>query len=314
MKRLENLPQIAQRQLGGLEATPVILAKAKLEAAERKSAHRSGAVLRPVLAVCAALALCIGVVTAMNGGEIPGLAPTATPNVLDSHSAGTQITPTEEPRMAGDVPSGAISMSAGMRRSSDTLFADLGSASFPLITLDGATYRLLLSPDAISPSMLGEEMGTVSEFNIEPALGTSGVVSNAVSRGETVHAISGMNGALVAANVNGALRVFQRVSYAGTAVIGAETLADTLCAPGDAAWIEVSGIGRVDDAAVVQELMETLLTCADYEGTSLSGSTSMQVGLTNGLVLQLLVGEDTVSACGTWSCPDFFEAFGEVAR
>ena len=40
MKRLENLPQIAQRQLGGLEATPVILAKAKLEAAERKSAHR----------------------------------------------------------------------------------------------------------------------------------------------------------------------------------------------------------------------------------------------------------------------------------
>ena len=110
MKRLENLPQIAQRQLGGLEATPVILAKAKLEAAERKSAHRSGAVLRPVLAVCAALVLCIGAVTAMNGGEIPGLAPTATPNVLDSHSAGTQITPTEEPRMAGDVPSGAISI------------------------------------------------------------------------------------------------------------------------------------------------------------------------------------------------------------
>ena len=197
------------------------------------------------------------------------------------------------------------------RRQSDPQGSDAG---FPLITLNGATYRMLESPDGLSASLLGEELGAVSEFNIEPALGSGGVVSNVVSLGESIYAVGDMNGALVAAKVNDALRVFQRVSYAGTAVIGAETLADTLCAPGDAAWIEVSGIGRVDDAAVVQELMETLLTCADYEGTSLSGSTSMQVGLTNGLVLQLLVGEDTVSACGTWSCPDFFEAFEEVAR
>ena len=314
MKRLENLPQIAHRQLGGLEATSTILAKAKLEAAEKRSRRTSGAVLRPVLAVCAALVICVGAVTAFHGGDTPFTGPVATPNVLDSHSAGTSLQPTQEPRALGDVPSGAISMSAGMRRTSDTLFAELGSAAFPLITLDGATYRLLLSPDAISASMLGEEVGRVSEFNIEPALGSGGVVSNAVSRGESVHAISGMNGSLVAANVNGALRVFQRVSYAGTAIIGSETLSDTLCSASDAAWIEVSGMGRVDDPARAASLMETLLTCADYEGTSLSGSTSMQVGLHNGLVLQLLVGEDTVSACGTWSCPDFFEAFAEAVQ
>ena len=33
MKRLDNLSQIASRQLGGLEATPTLLAKIKLEAA-----------------------------------------------------------------------------------------------------------------------------------------------------------------------------------------------------------------------------------------------------------------------------------------
>ena len=64
--------------------------------------------------------------------------------------------------------------------------------------------------------------------------GTSGMVSNVVARGETVYAISGMSGALVAAQVDGSTRVFQRVSYAGTAIIGSETLADTLCDPADA--------------------------------------------------------------------------------
>ena len=314
MKRLENLPQMAQRQLGGLEATPVILAKAKLQAAEMRSPRRSGAVLRLVLAVCCALVLCIGAVAAFHSPVHPDGTPPVPANVLDSHSAGTQLTPTEEPRTLGDVPNGAISMSAGLRRTGDTLFAELGSATFPLITLDGATYRLLSSPDAISSALLGDEMGVVSEFNVEPALGSGGVVSNAVARGESVNAISGMDGALVAANVNGVLRVFQRVSYAGTAIIGAESLSDTLCAPEEAAWIDISGLGRVEDPSTVRSLMETLLTCADYESTSLSGSNSMQVGLTNGLTLQLLVGEDTVSACGTWSCPDFFEAYQEAVQ
>ena len=313
MKRLENLPQIAQRQLGGLEATPKILAKAKLQAADMRSSRRGGMILRPILAVCAALVLCVGAATVLTDSDTPIAIPDPS-NVLDSHSAGTQVIPTEIPSTLADVPSGAISMSAGIHRSGDTLFADFGNATFPLITLQNATYRLLSSPDAISTALLGEQMGTVSEFNLEPALGNSGVVSNAVSCGEGVYAVSGMDGALVAANLNGAMRVFQRVSYAGAAIIGSESLADTLCSPEDAKWIEVSGIGRVDDPAAVSELMHTLLELSDYQGTSLTGSASMRIGLANGLTLQLLAGEDTVSACGTWSCPDFFEAFMEIAK
>jgi len=73
----------------------------------------------------------------------------------------------------------------------------------------------------------------------------------------------------------------------------------------------VEGIGTVSGADA-EMLMNTLLSNADYQSTGMSGSGSMQIGLKNGLVLQLMVGNDCVSACGTWSCPDFFEALHEA--
>ena len=314
MKRLDHLSEIASRQLGGLEATPTLLAKIKLEAADKKQPHTMRAVLRPALAVCAALVLVAGAVMTITPEAMTGIGPVSTPNVLDSHSAGNPAAPTAEPRTLSDVPKGVISMSAGMQSTGETLFVQGENAAFPLITLGGATYRMLETPDAISPSLLGDELGAVTEFNIEPALGTSGVISNAAACGESVYAIGSRKGALVAANVNGALRVFQRVSYAGTAIIGTETLADTLCAPEDAEWIAMEGVGRVDDPAAVQQLMTTLFDLADYQSTAFASGSSMQIGLKNGLTLQLMVGEDTISACGIWSCPDFFEAFAAAAR
>ena len=314
MKRLENLSEIASRQLGGLEATPTLLAKIKLEAAEKKQPRPVRTVMRPVLAVCAALVLCAGAVMTLSPDGTSGILPVPTANVLDSHSAGTQSQPTAEPLTLGDVPRGSISMSAGRSMSSGTLFVQSDGAAFPLITLGGATYRMLETPDGISQSLLGDELGAVTEFNIEPALGNSGVISNAAACGETVYAVGDQKGALVAANVNGSLRVFQRVSYAGTAIIGAETLADTLCAPEDAEWIEVEGMGRVDDPEAVHTLMNTLLDLADYQSTAFSNGSSMQIGLKNGLTLQLMAGEDSISACGMWSGPDFFEAFAQAAK
>lgn len=314
MKRLENLSEIASRQLGGLEATPTLLAKIRLEAAERKRPRTPAQVLRPVLAVCAALVLCVGAaLTLAPEGPHAGV-PVPTQNVLDSHSAGSVTQPTAEPRTLGDVPQGSITMSAGRSVQNGMLFAEGTGASFPLITVEGATYRLLESPSGISESLLGHEMGTVTEFNIEPALGLGGVVSNAVGLGEPVYAVGNHAGALISAKLNGSWRVFQRVSYAGTAVIGSEKLEDVLCGAQDAEWIEISGMGRVDDAAVVQELMDALLKYADYESTAFTGGDSMQIGLKNGLVLQLTAGDDSISACGTWSCPDFFELFAETAK
>lgn len=309
--RLEKLPETVQRQLGGLEAGPTLLCRIKLEAAETGSRRRVN--FRPVVAACAALVLCVGVAVSLQNGSMPETLVQPAQNVMDSRAAGTQTEPTAEPRTAADVPSGAIRMSAGRRSSARSLFAQGENASFPLVTLGGATYRMLESPSGISESMLGEALGTVTEFNIEPALGSGGVVSNVVSLGESVYAVGDMNGALVAARVEENLRVFQRVSYAGTAVIGRETLADTLCQPEDVEWLELSGVGRVDDVEQAQSLMQILLDGADYQSTAFSGNTSLQIGLQNGLTLQLMTAEDSVSACGTWSCPDFFEAFEKAA-
>ncbi len=314
MKRLDNLSEIASRQLGGLEATPTLLAKIRLEAADRREPRRMRAVLRPALAVCAALVLCVAAVMTINPDGALIVSPEPTQNVLDSHSAGSQTAPTAQPRTLGDVPKGVISMSAGRQSSGETLFADGNGSGFPLITLNGATYRLLSSPDAVSSSLLGDELGAVTEFNVEPALGSGGLVSNAIACGEPVYAVGDRKGALIAASLNGATRVFQRVSYAGTAIIGSETLSDTLCAAEDAAWIAIDGMGRVDDPAAVQSLLGILFELADYKGTAFSSGASMQIGLKNGLVLQLTANDDAISACGIWSCPDFFEAFEAAVR
>ena len=70
----------------------------------------------------------------------------------------------------------------------------------------------------------------------------------------------------------------------------------------------------MDDPVQAQQLMHTLFDLADYQGTAFSAGASMQIGLHNGLVLQLMAGEDTISACGIWSCPDFFEAFADAVK
>ena len=234
--------------------------------------------------------------------------------MLDSHSAGAQGSPTAQPRLLGEVPKGSISMSAGRSISEGTLFAQGDSSTFPLIILNGATYRMLETPASISSHLLGEPLGEVTEFNIEPALGSSGIISNAASCGEMVYAVGDHTGALIAATVNSMTRVFQRVSYAGTAIIGRETLADTLCPPEAAAWVMVEGMGCVEDPVLVQTLLHTLFELADYQSTAFSNGKSMQIGLQNGLTLQLMVQDDSISACGVWSCPDFFEAFAEAVK
>ena len=63
MKKLEQLPEIAARQLGGLEATPALLAKIKLKAAEertpRKPAWKSVAALATAFVLLAVGALVL---------------------------------------------------------------------------------------------------------------------------------------------------------------------------------------------------------------------------------------------------------------
>ncbi len=310
MKVLKQLPEIANRQLGGLEADARLLARIKLNAAEGSGQrYRTAPRFQVILAACCALVLCVGgVLWAMSpsGGSLPL---NGSDSLLDTHAAGGATVATAPP-VTGDLPEGTITMSGSNARGGNSLFATNNGKSFPLITVGQATYRMLTYPDGISSALLGEELGLVNEFNMEPALGSGDIISNAASPGAPVYTVHGMQGAMVAAKVDGSLRVFQRISYSGTAVIGSETLGDTLCSPDQVQWLSLDGI--TVNGAQAQDLMRTLLNDADFCSTGASGSGSLQIGLSNGLILQLLVGDDTVSACGTWSCPGFFEAFSQL--
>lgn len=312
MKELKHLPQIAERQLGGLKADTQLLARIKLNAApqEQRSYHSSFR-WQTALAVCAALVLCItGVLWATEPSDGGVVVVQETP-VINSHSAGT-VEVTKAPPAIGDLPGGSITMSGSGSRGSESLFASGQGNSIPLITVNGATYQMLSYPDGISSALLGKELGLVNEYNLEPALGSGDIISNIAAPGVPVYAIDGMKGAMIAAKVDGSLRVFQRISYAGTAVIGKEDLSDTLCSASKVEWIRYNG--NTVSGGKAQQLMETLLNDASFQSTGMSGSGSLQIGLTNGLALQLLVGDDTISACGTWSCPDFFEAFADAVN
>lgn len=303
MKRLDELGSIAARQLGGLQADEKLYLKIRLAASEQNAARRKP-VWKPVLAACAAVVIVAGAVAALVSPEGQEL-PIRRETVIDSRSAGME--PTAAPVQADGLPQDSLTMSAGVSDLGATLFVAASDGSFPLVMVNGETYRLLRTPEQVDESLLGENLGAVTEFNVEPVLSSGSIVSNAVSVGETVYAISGMKGALLAAPMSGKLRLFQRVSYGGKAIIGQQTLRDTLCDPVDVSWLELDGKQATGDDA--QMLMQTLLDGADYQNTAMTGKGNLQIGLKNGLTLQLLVNDDSVSACGTWSCPDFMEAF-----
>lgn len=314
MSRIERLQEIADRQLGGLHATPKMLGEIKLAAAGKKKRTTAGALWRPALAFCAALLLAVGIYT-QAGEELLPAQPMPSASVLDSQTAGNAASGaalTGAERALLDVPPGSIFLGGGREAPAyRNLFVQGQGGNFPLVRVGGATYRMLQTPASLPESLLGGSLGQVTEYTLEPALSTAAGVSNAVSQGETVYGVKDMEGAMAAAMVEGTLRVFQRVSFAGSAIIGSEGLEDTLCPADQVVSMELSDVGVIDDAQKAQDLMQILLDDASFQsaGMSSGGAQSLLIGMKNGLSLQLMVGNDMVSACGTWSCPEFFEEF-----
>jgi len=251
------------------------------------------------------------------GDDMPQTFPVPSASVLDSQPAGNaadyQAAENLTVQTLLNLPPGSISL-GGEQTEYHSLFAKSTGSNFPLVSVEGAIYRMMQTPSSVGESLLGSSWGQVMEYTTEPALSNGRIVSNIVLQGEAVYAVRGMEGAMAAARVEGSLRVFQRVSFAGSAIIGNESLKDTLCDPREVAAMELSGVGTIADGAKAQGLMRTLLDNAVYQSASVStgGSKSLLIHLQNGLILQLMVGDDTVSACGIWSCPEFFEEFTEM--
>ncbi len=307
MSQLENLKEIADRNLGGLKADTRMLHEIQNgTAAPRVRRFRWQSAL--VAGAAAVVLLVAGVL------GLPQLLQQDSDLGVVSHSAGGNAPQTVT--LTANVPAGSVNIteSSGDVPGYHNLFASGQSANFPLIKVGEKTYRMLTSAVTASSSQLGENLGIVTDFTSEPAVSSGGIVSNTAEAGQTVYAVQGMSSAMVAAEVQGKLRVFQRVGFAGTAITGGESLKDVTTGSAGVVSIELSGMGRISDAGQVSTLMDTLFRYAQFQGASdsRSASESLLLQLSNGLTVQLHAGNGTVSACGSWSCPEFFEAFEDA--
>ena len=305
-ERLRALPEIAASS--GLQADEQLRRKI-LRAAEGGQRKPGLSVKRLAPAFCALAVLVGGLAFALPSLQGKNLGQTP---VIESHPAGT-VSVGE--KLALDVPPGSITIKSSRNPSYRSIWAPMSGGNFPLICVNGRYYRLLTNPTSISTSLLGSSLGTVGTFTSEPALaGKNGICSNTVQAGETVYAVSGMNGAMAAANVNGQMRVFQRVSFGDSALVGGEKLSDTLKAS-SAVALELSGVGAINDPAAAQRLVGILTNNASFLRAGGSETNqSLLIQLKSGLVLQMAVNGERVIACGTWACPEFFEAFQEAMQ
>lgn len=298
---LRSLPEAADKHMKEVSATPDM--KARIVTAASQPAKRSFVLPAWMPAVCCAMVLALFLI----------LNPAAEQPVQLIHSqpAG-QATVDPAASMTADLNGVDVKIVRGNSNPGyRDIWAETTGGSFPLIGVNGKYYRLLTGPREVDRSLLGGSLGAIAEYTTEPSLsGTNVILSNAAAFGSDVYAIRGMEGTLVAAEVNGAMRLFQRVSYNGNALRGRETLADTLQLSGHVVALELSGVGTVTDPALCNALLETLLENASYKSSgSVSSRQSLLLELDNGLVLQMAVKNDRLAACGVWSCPEFFEAF-----
>ena len=307
IKELERLAPTADEMLSGLHADETM--KRRILSAAREEKKRSVSMPRLVPALCcAALAVaCIGMFAPRLSQTAVSAAASPAPVSIDTIAAGDEQA-VSMTRMA-DVSGTARVRAAG--GSSDSLFAST-SGDIPLVAVNGAVYRMLSTPTNVESSLLGDAVGTVSTTTDEPSLADdsamAGGLSNVAEAGQTIYAVSGVDvNTAVACEVGGNMRLFQRVSYAGKGP--GQGLEDTFSVRGQVAELTLSGVGTlIGDAA--NDAAAVLLDHATLKSADSSArKQTLTVTLTNGLKLQLGVSGDTVSACGKWSCPEFFEAF-----
>lgn len=312
LKSLDQLGPITDEMLGGLHADEAMRLKIKRAAAEGKAPARKQAVRFVPTVCCAALALCcVGVwSTTLHKTDEPGVTAHEPMAVsIDTIAAG------EGAAFDGATLVADLNDNVMMRRAAgggDSLFAE-GSGDVPLVAIGSGVYQMLKTPKDIGSSLLGESLGDVVLFDEQPSLASpkemKAGLSNVAEQGAVIYSLRSLpKTTAVAAEVDGNMRVFQRVSYAGRGPAG-DSLEETFSVRGKVKEAELSGVGTIRgdkaNAVIAVLLDEAVLRSADMA----SGRQTLTVTLDSGIKLQLGVSGDTVCGCGGWSCPAFFEAF-----
>lgn len=292
-EKLQDLPRAADEALGGLQAAQGlrnrILEKANEEKAAPKGYRRW---LTPVLCGCGALAVVVGLYA---GGVFGKNAPAAA-----AGQEGPGISVIAQGSLP-EIPDARLSADVG-----GTVTITRNASSGSMLAVDGRYY----CKQSGKVPATGECLGEVR--NVSDVSGQSGVCSDCLEDGVLIYAIPGMEGTAVAADDGGTLRLFRRTSFGGTALVGGESLRDTL--RGDIVKIEIDGMQPLDGGDA-KRLMEILFSSAvQYSSGSSTSGTAFTVTFGNGVKLKLYVSPDEglLMGCGTWKCPEFFAAYNSM--
>ncbi len=305
VKRLEELPQIAEETLGGLRAGPELRTRIR---AGRERRERPRAWRFAVPALAAATVLAVVLPFALRGGSgrpAPDAAVVATEGGTTSFTAGGGRVGNE----TANLEPGKSSLSVTRSNASGRHGIWDGDS---MIRVDGRYYRKLrgVNPDR---SALGGVVATTQEYTQDLTLSAAGCTSNAVPVGTPVYGVAGMSGTLVACDVGG-LQLYQRVSYNNTGLQNHEGFGDVMQLRGHVVAMSLSNVGLVEGDTAAG-LFGILAGNATYEGAgSVTQRQVLIIELDNGAAVQMDVNGDRLGACGVWSCPEFIEAFGNAVR
>ena len=292
MKRLEQLKEIADESMAGLEAGPALRQRILSRAGGTRTV-RTGRRWIAVVACCA-LVLAVGLPVGLNMIHSRSNS-TMTVGSLGSGSAGRELATVDTDKATLTVT----------RKNAGSAQSILGDG---LIRVNGRYYRQLKGI-RIDSSFFGSSLGSVQEKCSDLTVTTTPIASTVISAGTEVYGVSGMSGTLVACTVDGHVQLFQRVTHAGNALVGGEGLADVLQLRGHVRAMSLSGVGIVEGSEA-ERLFGLLLSSASYDGSSnLSGKQVLIIELDNGAAVQLNVSGYRIGGCGVWECADFIDSF-----
>ena len=310
LNMLDQLRPIANETLGGLCADEALRLRIRRAAAEQTVPRKKQRMMRLAPALCCAALLCAAVAARLSA-PMTVQAPAADSGVIaiDTIAAGDGA-PVITGELVADLGDNARIRAAASQ--GESLFA-AGTGDIPMVAIGGGVYRMLETPRDIGGALLGERMGSVQQRTDEPSLADGDALaaglSNVADEGAAIYALAGLPGTTaVAVEVNGGMRVFQRVSYAGMGP-GGLGLEDTFSVRGQVKEMTLSGVGTLSGERA-NEVIAVLLDQATLQSADASARRqTLTVTLDSGLKLQLGVSGDTLCGCGGWSCPEFFEAF-----
>ena len=209
--QLRNLPDTVNQSLAGLTAGTELNNRIQMAVRDSRASRQKKSF--PVRRFVSVAGVCAAAV-ALFVGLSPLLSSPANAPLIQSSPLGDKPTATER-TLRADLTGSDVSI--GQKQSVPS-YRNLWSSSsdsstFPLIGVNGSYYRMMTSPRSVSSSLLGASLGTIAEYTTEPSLsGTNVMLSNKAAVGTEVYGISGMSSTFVAAEVDGQMRLFQRVS------------------------------------------------------------------------------------------------------